>query len=111
MSRTLGKLHLSTVQAKLLQVKAGTRWSPYFEKCALLVSANASYQDAEIDASRIIDYEAWQTAGHPIGSGHVESLVKQIALRVKLPGAQWRVDSVAKVLKHRCAYLNGAFAA
>lgn len=284
MSSTLGKLHLSTAQAKQLQVKAGTRWSPYFEKCGLLVSANASYQNAEIDlemltgirishstlqrlvqrqeysqikldnpieavsvdggmvrvrtaagqacewreykalrvhnqanlacfkenhqllkwvnaqplaaqftalgdghdgvwnilsqigsrdqrvevldwfhlmehvnqvqapseqlekikqllwqgmssqaiqdlcqhecqgstgliqylrhhASRIIDYEAWQTAGHPIGSGHVESLVKQIALRVKLPGAQWRVDSVAKVLKHRCAYLNGAFAA
>ncbi|MEB3163165.1 MAG: ISKra4 family transposase, partial [Prochlorothrix sp.] len=37
----------------------------------------------------------------------VESLVKQIAMRVKLPGAQWSVDSVPKILKHRCAYLNG----
>ena len=61
--------------------------------------------------TRIIDYQAWQEAGHSIGSGQVESLVKQIGLRVKLPGAQWRRENVPKVLKHRCAYLNGALAA
>lgn len=61
--------------------------------------------------TRIIDYQAWQEAGHSIGSGLVESLVKQIGLRVKLPGAQWRPEHVPKVLKHRCAYLNGALAA
>lgn len=60
--------------------------------------------------SRLIDYRAWQEEGHSIGSGRVESLVKQIALRVKLPGAQWSVDSVPKILKHRCAYLNGLLA-
>lgn len=60
---------------------------------------------------RIINYKAWQEAGHSIGSGRVESLVKQIGLRVKLPGAQWLRENVPKVLKHRCAYLNGAFAA
>lgn len=37
---------------------------------------------------RIIDYQAWQEAGYSIGSGRVESLVKQIGLRVKLPWAQ-----------------------
>lgn len=60
--------------------------------------------------TRIINYQAWQEAGHSIGSGRVESLVKQIGLRVKLPGAQWRRENVAKVLKHRCAYLNGRLA-
>ncbi|NMG58244.1 ISKra4 family transposase [Geitlerinema sp. P-1104] len=58
-------------------------------------------------SKRIIDYQAWQEAGHSIGSVRVESLVKQIGLRVKLPGAQWRGENVPKVLKHRCAYLNG----
>ncbi|OAB56683.1 hypothetical protein AY599_06925 [Leptolyngbya valderiana BDU 20041] len=62
-------------------------------------------------SKRIIDYQAWQEAGHSIGSGRVESLVKQIGLRVKLPGAQWRGENVPKVLKHRCAYLNGDLAA
>jgi hypothetical protein len=61
--------------------------------------------------SRIINYQALQEQGGTIGSGAVESLVKQIALRVKLPGAQWRKENVPGVLKHRCAYLNGAFAA
>lgn len=61
--------------------------------------------------TRIIDYQAWQAAGQSIGSGRVESLVKQIGLRVKLPGAQWRRENVPKVLKHRCAYLNGALTA
>ncbi|AFY61918.1 hypothetical protein Syn6312_2852 [Synechococcus sp. PCC 6312] len=59
---------------------------------------------------RIIHYQAWQAAGHSIGSGQVESFVKQISLRVKLPGAQWLPQNVPKLLKHRCAYLNGAFA-
>jgi hypothetical protein len=60
--------------------------------------------------SRIIHYQARQEAGGSVGSGAVESLVKQIGLRVKLPGAQWRRENVPHLLKHRCAYLNGAFA-
>ncbi len=60
---------------------------------------------------RIPNYEACQQAGETIGSGGVESLVKQIAARVKLSGAQWSRHNVAKVLRHRCAYLNGEFAA
>ncbi|AMW28643.1 hypothetical protein H6G58_22810 [Arthrospira platensis FACHB-971] len=61
--------------------------------------------------TRIIDYQAGQEAGQSIGWGRVESLVKQIGMRVKLPGAQWRRENVPKVLRHRCAYLNGALAA
>ena len=36
-------------QAQRLAVKSRTRWSPYLEKCCLLLSANESYQRAEED--------------------------------------------------------------
>jgi hypothetical protein len=70
---------------------------------------------------RIIDYPAWQEAGHSIGSGRVESLVKQIGLRVKLPGAlratgecaegveaslclpEWRISCLIRLSKSTCA--------
>ena len=61
--------------------------------------------------SRMINYQARQATGGSVGSGAVESLVKQIGLRVKLPGAQWSRGNVPRILQHRCAYLNGAFAA
>ena len=41
-----------------------------------------------------------------IGSGAVESTVKQIDRRLKISGAQWKSENVPQVLKHRCAYLN-----
>ena len=57
---------------------------------------------------RIVNYEYYQAEGlYPIGSGAVESAIKQIAARVKLPGAQWNRENVPQVLAHRCAYLNG----
>ncbi|MBE9008556.1 ISKra4 family transposase, partial [Fortiea sp. LEGE XX443] len=33
--------------------------------------------------------------------------VKQIDRRIKISGAQWKLDNVPPVLAHRCAYLNG----
>ncbi len=42
-----------------------------------------------------------------IGSGAVESAVKQIDRRTKISGAQWNIENVPQVLAHRCAYLNG----
>jgi hypothetical protein len=45
-----------------------------------------------------------------IGSGAVESAVKQIAHRVKLTGAQWKKENVPHILQLRCAYLNGKLA-
>jgi len=42
-----------------------------------------------------------------IGSGAVESAVKQIDRRTKISGAQWNKENVPQVLAHRCAYLNG----
>ena len=58
---------------------------------------------------RIINYDYYWWMGKTIGSGEIESGIKQIAARVKLTGAQWKEENVPQVLKHRCAYLNGAF--
>jgi hypothetical protein len=57
---------------------------------------------------RIVNYEYFQAEGlYSIGSGAVESAIKQIARRVQLSGAQWNHENVPQVLAHRCAYLNG----
>jgi hypothetical protein len=57
---------------------------------------------------RIVNYDYFQAEGlRSIGSGAVESVIKQISRRVKLSGAQWNAENVPQVLAHRCAYLNG----
>lgn len=58
---------------------------------------------------RIVNYAYCQAEGISIGSGTVESTVKQIGARIKLSGAQWKAENVPQVLLHRCAYLNGQF--
>jgi hypothetical protein len=58
---------------------------------------------------RIVNYEFLQREGIcSIGSGAVESGIKQIARRIKISGASWKRENVGKVLAHRCAYLNGS---
>ena len=58
--------------------------------------------------SRIINYDYYQAEGIcSIGSGMVESSIKQINRRVQISGAQWDAENVPQVLAHRCAYLNG----
>ena len=57
--------------------------------------------------SRIPDYQIYQQLGICIGSGSVESLIKQIASRIKIVGAQWDSKNVPQILRLRCAYLNG----
>jgi hypothetical protein len=42
-------LTITEKQAQRLEVKSRTRWSPYLEKCCLLLSANESYHRAEED--------------------------------------------------------------
>lgn len=59
--------------------------------------------------TRIPNYEYLQQEGFCIGSGAVESTIKQISRRVKISGAQWESKNVPQLLKHRCAYLNGYF--
>ncbi len=56
---------------------------------------------------RIPNYRYYQEEGWSIGSGDVESLVKQINQRTKISGASWNAERVPQVLAHRCAYLNG----
>ena len=58
---------------------------------------------------RLVNYGYYQAEGISIGSGAVESTVKQFGQRLKLSGAQWEKDNVSQVLKHRSAYLNGQF--
>lgn len=57
---------------------------------------------------RIVNYKYFQAEGlYSIGSGAVESAIKQIGRRIQLSGAQWNRNNVPQVLAHRCAYLNG----
>lgn len=57
---------------------------------------------------RIVNYDYFQAEGLcSIGSGAVESAIKQIDRRIQISGAQWNVAHVPQVLAHRCAYLNG----
>jgi hypothetical protein len=59
---------------------------------------------------RIINYSYYQAEGiASIGSGAVESAIKQINRRIQISGAQWRQENVPQVLAHRTAYLNGFF--
>lgn len=60
---------------------------------------------------RIINYHyfQWQKICS-LGSGAVESAVKQIGERVKITGAQWKPENVPQILQLRCAYLNGKLA-
>ena len=61
---------------------------------------------------RIINYDYYQTEQIcGIASDAVESTVKQIDRRLKISGAQWKIDNVSQVLKHRCAYLNNTLLA
>ena len=59
---------------------------------------------------RIINYAYYQAEGIcSIGSGAVESAIKQIDRRVQISGAQWKAENIPQVLAHRTAYLNGLF--
>lgn len=61
---------------------------------------------------RLVNYELLQAEYHiSIGSGAVESAIKQIDRRLKISGAQWNPHSVSPMLKLRCAYLNGQITA
>ncbi len=55
---------------------------------------------------RIVNYQYYQAEQICIGSGAVESAIKQIDRRSKISGAQWKKENVPQVLAHRCAYLN-----
>jgi hypothetical protein len=59
-----------------------------------------------------VNYDYFQAEGLcSIGSGEVESAIKQIDRRIQISGAQWNSENVPQVLAHRCAYLNGLIGA
>jgi hypothetical protein len=59
---------------------------------------------------RIVNYAYYQAENIcSIGSGAVESAIKQIDRRVQISGAQWKSENVPQVLAQRTAYLNGFF--
>lgn len=61
--------------------------------------------------TRIVNYGFYQAEQLcSIGSGAVESAVKQIGQRLQIAGARWNTSSVNPMLKLRCAYLNGQLA-
>ena len=63
-------------------------------------------------SKRIINYGYLSSEGLcSIGSGAVESAVKQIGKRLKISGAQWKLENVPRMLQLRCAYLNGQLTA
>lgn len=60
---------------------------------------------------RIVNYAYYQAEQLcSVGSGAVESGVKQIDRRLKISGAQWKPENVNQMLQLRCAYLNGQLA-
>ncbi len=59
-------------------------------------------------SKRIVNYKYFsQECSCSIGSGAVESAVKQIGKRLKISGAQWKLENVPRMLQLRSAYLNG----
>lgn len=69
--------------------------------------AHNFYDYLERHRHRIINYEYYQAEDIcSIGSGTIESTIKQIDRRTKISGAQWKEENVPQVLAHRCAYLN-----
>jgi hypothetical protein len=77
-----------------------------FERCNL-DQARKFCNYLEHHRQHIVNYAYFQAEGIPIGSGAVESSIKQIDHRMKLTGAQWKSDNVPNALSVRCAYLNG----
>ena len=85
-----GKVNLAKRQLQAIGDDSAARFSAYLDR----------------HSGRIPNYRYYQMEGLPIGSGPVESLVKQIDARLQLAGAQWKTESLPQVLKLRCAYLN-----
>jgi hypothetical protein len=78
-----------------------------FDDCALK-QAKCFQNYLREQHHRIVNYEYFQAEELcAIGSGDVESWVKQIDRRVQLSGASWNPKSAPQVLAHRSAYLNG----
>jgi hypothetical protein len=98
----------------LKRIKQAEAW--LWQGC--IDEAKALFQDCQLDPARkfchylerhrhrIVNDAYFQAEGSPIGSGAVESSIKQIDHRMKLTGAPWKSQNVPRALSVRCAYLN-----
>jgi hypothetical protein len=87
------------------------KWdAPLFKDCRRQKARNFEGYLSKHRA-RIVNYQYYQAEQLcSIGSGAVESAVKQIGRRLQISGARWNAASVNAMLSLRCAYLNGQFA-
>ena len=99
---------------KLVKQIEGLLWQGKVEDSLLLLEnkkikrAKQFCEYLEKHRHRIINYEYFQAEQIcSIGSGAVESGVKQIDQRLQKTGAQWKEENVNRMLQLRCAYLNG----
>jgi hypothetical protein len=54
-----------------------------------------------------LDYNRFKSKGYPIGSGEIESAHKSIPQkRLKIPGANWRSDSINPIFSLRILRTN-----
>ncbi|MHB9130427.1 MAG: ISKra4 family transposase [Armatimonadota bacterium] len=88
------------VRALLALVRAGTT-------VAVRAVAHACLHYVWAHRTRL-NYPEAQRRGYPIGSGRIESAVKQVLQqRCKQTGMRWKAAHLDKMLAARCAYLNG----
>jgi len=89
--------------------KQAKNFIAYLEKHLSRIVNYRYYQAEQLCESVHGDAPRWRIS-RSIGSGAVESAIKQIGRRIKISGAQWNVESVNNILSVRCAYLNGLLA-
>jgi hypothetical protein len=70
------------------------------------LSEFAHYFETHQVRMRYLDF---QEAGLPIGSGSVESEVKQFKQRLAAPGMRWSRPGVERMIPLRAAVLDGSF--
>lgn len=106
---------INTAKEHLWKGRVDDAIRPWRQRFAIACFAECTLKQAENFCAylekhrhRIINYQYYQAEQIcSIGSGAIESTVKQIDRRTKISGAQWNIDNVPQVLAHRCAYLNG----
>lgn len=112
------KENLYKIGGSLKRLKQAEAWlwegeldeaTALFAECDLEQARRFS-KYVEHHRQRIVNYAYFQAEGIPIGSGAVESSIKQIDFRMKRTGAQWKEENIPQALSVRCAYLNKQFA-
>lgn len=60
----MGRVNITSNQAKKLTLKSHTRLSPFLEKCCLLLIANESFDRAEIDIKKLTGVQVSSSSQH-----------------------------------------------